>query len=358
MRHVGLSLGRGGRALLAVVLILPATGLMSLMSAAPASANVEKTLTLHLGQQIVMTYNDLVGDDAEGLADAENGNQSYGNSADPNSSQASNSQDPSDCQAQPGCDDIPIVLDVPKSDLAANNNLFFAVSFTYNGGPGVTAPGGQTQTANTVEGSLWENPIPTKGPNADNYDQFSEADPVVLNIGAPQVAKWNLVADNITGYATSFKLTIALYNVGNGPVSQGQAGRGSTTAPPASSPPSGTSSSSPAPTPSSSPPAGTYTPYSNSANLPTSNAAGIAPAPDYPVLGGGPNPELARLANVDIASALGFGAGQSLRSGSFLGIPASRPASTLAVVLALVTTPALLLVGGLLMARRRRGQLV
>lgn len=356
MRRIRNSFRRGGRSLMAAALILPATGLLSLTSATPASANVEKTLTLHLGQQIVMTYSDLVGDDAEGLADYENGNQNYGNSADPNSSQASLAQDPSDCQSQPGCDDVPIVLDVPKSDLGPNNNLFFAVSFTYSPGPGVTAPGGQSQTANTVEGSIWENPIPTKGPNADNYDQFSAADPVVLNIGAPQTAKWNLVADNITGYATSFKLTIGLYDVGNGPVSQGQPSGGGAT--PTSLPSASGTPASPAPAPSSSPPAGTYTPYSNGANLPSSNAAGIAPVPSYSVLGGGPDPELARLANVDIASALGFGSGQSLRAGNFLGIPVARPASTLAVILALVTTPVLLLIGGLFMARRRRSQLV
>ncbi|HZU74556.1 MAG TPA: hypothetical protein VE990_17495 [Acidimicrobiales bacterium] len=311
---------------------------------APAWANTEKAFNIGVGQSITRTYSDLAGDDGEGDVDFEDGNPNY----------TSNAQDPPDCDPQPSCDDIPITLQVPKSALTPNNNYLLKVSFTYQGGPGANTPLGG-ETVNTIQGSLWDNPIPTKGPHANGQDASCAGDPCVMNEASPDTNKFSLVADQITGTANTFTLTISLVDVGSGPGSGppvcGGAGApacpgsdnggGGTSAPLTANPTDqGTSYNPPASGPEATP------------NLPSASAIGI-PLPTFNVAPGGPNPALAALSSVNLGSVLGLG-GKTLKAGGFLSIPAARPASTLAVVLSFVTAPVLMGLGAVWLLRRRR----
>lgn len=338
-----------------------------LIPASPASANTEKIVTLNVGQTVKMTLTDLAGDDASGVADYEAGSDSAG--ATPTG------QDPAGCDgpSNPSCDDIPITLNVPKSALTANNNLFLQTTFTYDEGPQVTAPNGVYQTTNTIVGWMWENPIPTTGPNADTYDANCGNDPCEEGVASPQVAHFDLILDQQTGAADQASVVISLVNVASGASSGGSgssAGSGSsggtassggpgasgstTTGSPSSG--IGTGASGPiGPAGSSTSPAGAIGPTGpTGSTAPASNPA--LPLPQYSVDQGGPDAALAALADSDFASALGIGGGQSIRNGQFFGVPPSRPASRLAVILSLTVGPFLLvLLVGWLAIRRRSG---
>ena len=337
--------GRPGRRLGYLVLLLSFLALALGLPGTRASANTESAVKIGIGQTVTKSYSDLVGDDGEGAAYQQAGNPNY----------TSNAQDPSDCDPLPSCDDIPVVLDVPKADLVANNNLLLRVSITYQSGPGAPTPLG-TETENTVAGSLWDNPIPTKGATKNGQDGSCFGDPCVINQASPDTTTFSLLADQIAGAADAFQLTLSLVDVGSGAsgcvsTSSGPVCGGSPSA--SGSPAAGGSSAAPAPMASSGAGSGALPPAASSASLPSPSSIGLA-LPSFQVQSGGPTPLLAQLSQVQIGSVLGVG-GKALRQGSFLGIPAARPASSLAVSLSLLTTPVLLGAGYVILTRRRRG---
>jgi len=334
------------RLAVAVPMVLITIGLTS----AKAWANTENAIKISVGQTVTKTYSDLVGDDAQGDAYQQAGNANY----------TSNAQDPPDCDPLPSCDDIPLVLNLPKSELGPNNNYLLEISLTYAGGPGAATPLG-TQTVNTISGSLWDSPIPSKGPHANGQDGSCFTDPCVINEASPDVATLSLVADQITGTADQFVVTLKLVDVGSGAgascpgVSGGQgapacpaAGSGSGS----SGGGAGQSPAQPAATPSSASTGGALPPSPQSASLPSTSSIGLG-LPSFQLEAGGPNPVLSALSTVQLGSVLGIG-GKSLKQGTFLGIPKAQPASTLAVVLSMVTAPVLLAGGWLFMSLRRR----
>lgn len=342
-------LRRPWRAGLAFVL----TAAVVSLSAGRASANTETAIKISVGQTVTKSFSDLVGDDGEGDAYEQAGNANY----------TSNAQDPSDCDPLPSCDDIPVVLNLPNSALGSGNPYLLEISITYEGGPGANTPLG-TQTANTVAGSLWDNPIPAKGPHANGQDASCFTDPCGMNEAQLDTNSLSLVADQITGSADAFKLTLKLVDVSSGPGScpgvsggegapacpAGGSGGGSTGggAPAPSGAPAQPVTASPAPFDS----GGALPPTGSAASLPSPSSIGLA-LPSFAVQTGGPNPVLSALSSVQVGSVLGIG-GKSLKQGTFLGIPAARPASNLAVVLSLVATPALLAVASAFMFVRRR----
>ena len=309
-----------------------------------AWANTENTVKIAVGQTVTKSYSDLVGDDAEAGAYQQAGNANY----------TSNAQDPPDCDSMPSCDDIPLTLDLPKSALTTDNNYLLQITLTYDNGAGANTPLG-TETTNTVSASLWDNPIPTKGPHANGQDGSCFTDPCVINEASPDTTTYSLVADQLTGAADAYKVTIKLTDVGGGggnctETASGPVCQGSQTP----SAPAGGSTSPASPSEATLPGAGAgaLPPAPLASSLPAPTSIGLA-LPSYQVQSGGPNPVLSALSSLQVGSVLGLG-GKALRQGTFLGIPAARPASSLAVALALLTTPALLVAGYVLLTLRRR----
>ena len=329
--------------LLGVVLSLA----MVAIAGRSASANTETTVKIKVGQTVKLTLNDLSGDDANGFALFEAGSDTSG--ATPPGQTASGCDGPSN----PSCDDIPITLDVPKSELTANNNLFLQAVFTYDTGPQVTAPNGSFQDTNQVTGWLWENPIPTTGPNANTYAETCGNEPCEEGVASPTVATFNLIIDQETGDAGPVSVVINLFDVASGATPAG-GDNASGSGPPA---PTGGATSTPA-----SSGGGSVSGSASPSGLPGQGPSPTSAAsttgtttPHFALDTDGADPLLASLANTDFASELGIGAGRALRTGAFIGAPAARPASGLAVALSLIVGPVLLagLVG--FMAFRRRG---
>ncbi len=328
--------------------------------ARPAGANTEATVTVKVGQTVKLTLNDLSGDDATGTAENEAGSDTSGVTPP--------GQDAAGCEGpppNPSCDDVPITLAVPQSELKPNNELFLQTVISYNPGSRTSTPTGVYQNQNQITGWLWENPVPSTGPNAGTYDATCANEPCEEGAASPQVAHFDLVIDQEVGSTDPVSVVISLLDVASGASSSGSGSSGGTSAGGGSFPGGGSGGGANASAGSGSGAS------SGSSGAPTGSGPAPAAEPSAPIPSAtpstlptfssdsqGPSSVLASLANTDFGSELGIGGAQSLRTGQFFGTPPARPASGVAVALSLLVGPLMLVALLASLAYRRRGQLV